>query len=126
MSNILQQGIRTAGSSSLQTVSIVDLINHINAVDFRLVTDGDGIERLHVVAPDESYYTIKVGDSATISGEDGDRIKSVINSNVIYCGVTENGAWFTFGKKPSNNAKSFKVSVASLMASVNGKLAMIG
>lgn len=120
MSTFLQQGIRTAGSSSLQTVDIADMISFINAVDFRLVVDGNDVERLHLVASDDSYYSIKVGDTATITGDGVDRIKSLINSNVIYCGESANGVWFTFGKRPSGNASATVVSVASLFGTPTG------
>ena len=116
--SLIQQGIRSASAlSTVSTVSITDIIETLSAVDVRLVIDGDDVERLHVVQPDGNYVSIKVGDKAHASGQGLDRIKSLINSNLIYCGQTNNGAWFTFGPRPSGNTRTVTVSVADLLGS---------
>lgn len=118
MSQFLSQGVRTADSSSdVKVVSIVDMIQHIEAVDFRLVTDNAGIERLHLVAANENYFSIKLGENAVAKGDGVDRIKSIINSNIVYAGETENGVWFTFGQPAVRKNNAVTVKVASLFGS---------
>lgn len=132
MSTFLQQGIRTAGSSALPTVTLADMIETLGKisnqpVDFTLLVDGTGQERVHVHTEDYAhYFSIRVSEKAFSVGAEltKERLASIVNNNTIYVGESANGVWFTYSRQSGGGAtRTVTVSMEELLGS--GKV-MIG
>ena len=109
-----QGALRTAGGT-IETVDIRDLMQHFGTTGFRLVTDGNGQERLHLTTDDGNYLSVRVGDKVTLEKQGVERIKELVTNNALYCGVGDNGVWFTFGPEPTTNA-GITATVADIFA----------
>lgn len=117
----LQSGVRSQQElADLQTVSLEDMIDHIEANDFQLV-EGANKDYVRLVNTNtKQYFSIGISKKLDLGDAKGvDKIKAVINSDaVIYTGETEEGnVWFTFAPEPSQR-DTVVVSIASIMGGV--------
>lgn len=120
----LKSGVRQAQElGSLQTVNLTEMIDHIGATDFRIVTNGKGKTYLHLVnGENKNYFSIGLGKSVKESDKEGvELIKELINTYVIYTGINEESgkAWFAFGTEPTER-EAMEVSLASVLGSAVG------
>lgn len=105
-----------APAAMIETISMRDLAMEVNPVSVRLVHDAkNGVDRLHLVAANDEYLSIKLGPKVALEAEDTtERIAELVSNYVVYTGTTDNGLWFTFGPEPTlTETKS--VSFADLM-----------
>ncbi len=98
-----QGSLRSAGGT-IETVDIRDVMQNFGTTGFRLVTDGNGQERLHLTTDDGQYLSVRVGDKVSLEKQGIERIKELVTGFSLYCGVGDNGVWFTFGPEPTTNA----------------------
>ncbi len=97
-----KQALRTAQPMvELASTTATEIAKEIDAQGVRLVHDKKQDEvRLHLVAKDESYVSIKVGSKVNLTeATDEARILELIDNYPVFYGETENGFWFTFAPK---------------------------
>lgn len=113
--SFLKQALRKAGQSvEIETVSLKEIVQEINPTDVRVV-GFQGTRYLHLVDANDDYLSIKVGSKAEMDEtNDESMILSLLRDNVVYTGETENGRWFTFGRK-ADLEPTKTISFASLM-----------
>lgn len=114
---VLGNGVRTLGASSILTSGVKDMIDEISADGFRLVENAEGTKYLHIVnSGDEKYFSIKVGKTVDSKKRGNDLITDLISNYVVYCGATENGTWFTFGRVGATGDPIAEMTLKQLVA----------
>lgn len=125
------------GSSSLQTVDIVDIMREIEATNFYLTTDSEGKKRLSIESKQTGSdgkplrLVIAVGASVTLTEDTAiGQIRELVDNYDIYTSdrgrngellTREDGSvvrWFAFGKKVDSLSSVEKISAAELFASM--------
>lgn len=119
----LKTALRTpAALEPLETVTLAQIASELHPVNVRLTThNATGNEYVQFVDKDDNYLSVRIGNKVVTEATGVERVKEVMNNNIIYTGNTENGQWFTFGPK-STERKVITISFSELMSS--GKVAL--
>jgi len=117
----LAAGVRTqTPPAQLQTVVLTDLINHITADKMQMVENAAGKVFIQITNTKTKQY-FSIGVSTKANNQDG-TIAELLDNNIIYCGVSENGAWFSLSRPAVSNTPIETVDIAAFLAK-SGKAA---
>lgn len=107
LSQVIELGVRRQGESTLQSVSLLDLINEFEAEKFRFTYQkATDVQRLHIIDSNGDYLAIKLGKTVDLSSANERKmfVELMTNYTVYYGTVTvKDGeetreiSWFTFG-----------------------------
>lgn len=99
----------------LLTTTLTDLIGAINANELLLVENTEGKEFVQVInTATNKRFSIGVSTKA----HQADNLKDLFARNVIYCGQTDNGYWFSLSREAVSNTPKMRISVADLLKGV--------
>jgi hypothetical protein len=114
----LANGVRRVGAmTNILKQGFMDMVNSIKADSFKLVSNAEGTQFLHILnAGTQEYFSVKRGAKAVSNKKGNDLIKDLIENYVIYTGVTENGVWFTFGPVGEMEGPIAEITLAELTA----------
>jgi hypothetical protein len=113
LSQVIELGVRRQGESTLQSVSLLDLIGEFEAKQFRFTYQkSTDVQRMHIIDENGEYLAIKLGKSVELSSANERKMfVELLNDYTVYYGTVtvadkdEEGepikrsvAWFTFGR----------------------------
>ena len=122
MSINLKQGLRKRSElANIETTTIADMMKVVEADEFELVENAEGVKFLHLLnTENEEYFSIKVGKKVKSTAKGEKLVSDLIQNYTVYCGESDpdkysGNMWFTFGPEPSGNEPIVKVSAAKIM-----------